>query len=232
MRAAFLLLALSASLGARSVRLLYVDAPADAPPHLHLVVGKEVAKVDLPRLAISTGKAEVPSGAVRLFLALQAPTRREPLPADAPFVDLPPGEQDALVVLMPNGKQGPLGFTAQAIDFSPLRLPDGGVLWMNLSRRALEARLGSSSSRVAPGQSRVMTPGVAPGGVYPVLVDLAPGPADTEPLPLLRATWVREPNRRQLLFVLEDPDRPVPRVVAVPHRTPPPPNLAPVPAVR
>ena len=224
MRAALLLLAVSATLAGRSVRLLYVDAPGDAPAHLHLVAGKAVAKVDLPRLALSAGKAEIPSGALRLFLAEQAPTPREPLPANAPFVDLPAGEQDALVVLMPNGKPGPLGFTARAIDFSPARLPEGGILWMNLSQRALQARLGSAHAQVGPGQSRVMTPGVAPGGTYPVLVDLAPGPADTEPLPLLRATWVREPSRRQLLFVLEDPDRPVPRVVAVPHRLAAPPD--------
>lgn len=226
MRATLFLLAAAASLAGRSVRLLYVDAPPDAPAHLHLVAGKEVAKLDLPRLAISSGKAEIPSGAVRLHLAERAPTRREPLPPETPFVDLPAGEQDALVVLLPGGKPGPLGFTARAIDFSPVRLPEGGVLWMNLSRRPLEARLGSSSARVAPGQSRVMTPGVAPGGVYPVMVDLAPGPADSEPLPLLRATWVREAGRRQLLIVMEDPDRPVPRVVAVPHRIPPPEDSA------
>jgi hypothetical protein len=224
MRPSLLLLVTCASLGARSVRLLSIDGPADAPPHLHVVAGGEVSRIDLPRLAISSGKAEVPSGAVRIFLAERTPTNREPLPANAPFADLPAGEQDALLVLLPNGKPGPLGFSVQAIDFSPARLPEGGVLWMNLSRRVLEARLGSSSARVAPGQSRVMIPGVAPGAVYPVLVDLAPGPADTEPLPLLRASWVREAGRRQLLLVLEDSERAVPRVVAVPHWVSPPPG--------
>lgn len=211
-----------ASLGARSARLLYVEAPEDAPAALHLVVGKDVTRLDLPRLAISSGTAELPPGATRIHLADRAPTRREPLPADAPHVDLPPGERDILLVLMPAGRPGPLGFKVQAIDFSPARLPEGSVLWMNLSRRTLDARLGSSQARVAPGQSRVMVSPGSGGSTYPVFVDLAPAAGEAEAQPLLRATWMRDPGRRQLLFVLDDPDRALPRIVSVPHRTPPP----------
>jgi hypothetical protein len=211
-----------ASLGARSVRLLYVEAPEDAPAALHLVVGKDVTRLDLPRLAISSGTAQLPSGATRIHLAERAPTRREPLPVDAPHVDIPAGDRDVLLVLMPGGRPGPLGFKAQAIDFSPARLPEGSVLWMNLSRCTLEARLGSSQARVAPGQSRVLVPQVSGGSTYPVFVDLAPAAGEAEPQPLLRATWMRDPGRRQLLFVLDDPDRAVPRIVSVPHRIPPP----------
>lgn len=226
MRLAFLLALLAASLGARSARLLYVDAPADAPAALHLVAGKASARVDLPRLAISSGKAELPAGPLRLHLAERAPTEREPLPAGTPHVDLPAGEDDVLVILLPSGKPGPLGFRAQFINFSPGRLPEGGSLWFNLSARALRVRLASAVTQLGPGQSRLLTPGVAPGATYPVMVDLMPGPADPEPQPLLRSTWIRESGRRQLLFVLQDPDRPVPRVVAVPHRMLPPPVVA------
>jgi len=211
-----------ASLGARSARLLYVEAPGDAPAALHVVVGKDATRLDLPRLAVSSGSAALPSAAIRIHLAERAPTRREPLPADVPFVDLPAGGQDVLLVLMPGGAPGPLGFRAQAIDFSPARLPEGGVLWMNLSRRTLDARLGGAAARVSPGQSRVMVPGSPAGSTYPVFVDLAPGAGETEPQPLLRATWMRDPGRRQLLFVLDDPDRAVPRIVSVPHRLDPP----------
>lgn len=232
MRPALLLALAAACASARSVRLLYVDAPDDAPGSLHLVVGKEVSKVDVPRLAISSGQAEVPSSALRLRLAEKPPTREHPLPADAPAVDLPAGDQDVLLVLFPSGKPGPLGFRAQAIDFSSARIPDGGILWLNLTRRGLQARLGSAAAVIGPGQVRAMAPGVSPGGTYPVLVDLAPAEAGEEPLPLMRATWIREPGRRQLLFVLDDPDRPVPRVVAVPHRLPPPPETLGKPPAR
>ncbi len=234
MRSVWLLLflGLSASIPARTVRLLYLEAPEDAPGALHLVAGKEVAKVDVPRLAISSGQAQVPSAAVRIHLAEKAPTREHPLPADAPAVDLPAGDQDLLLVLFPTGKTGPLGFGAQAIDFSSARIPDGGILWLNLSRRTLQVRLGSAVMAVPQGQTRAMAPGVAPGGSYPVLVDLAPLDSREEPLPLIRATWMREPGRRQLLFVLDDPSRLVPRVVAVPHRLPPPPEAAAKPPAR
>jgi hypothetical protein len=224
MRLTILFALAAACASARSVRVLYVDAPEDAPGSLHLVVGKEVSKVDVPRLAISSGQVKVPSSALRLRLAEKPPTREQPLPAEAPAVDLPAGVNDILLVLFPLGKPGPLGFRAQAIDFSPARIPDGGILWLNLTRRGLRARLGSATTVVGPGQVRAMEPGASPGGTYSVLVDLVAAEAGEEPLPLLRATWIRESGRRQLLFVLDDPDRTVPRVVAVPHRLPPPPE--------
>ena len=226
MRPALFLFLVAACASARSVRLLYVDPPEDALGSLHLVVGKEVSKVDVPRLAISSGQVEVPSSSLRLRLAERPPTREQPLPAEAPAVDLPAGDSDILLVLFPSGKPGPLGFRAQAIDFTPTRIPDGGILWLNLTRRGLRAKLGSSAAVVDPGQVRAMAPGASLGRTYSVLVDLVPARAGEEPLPLLRATWVRESGRRQLLFVLDDPDRTVPRVVAVPHRLPPPPEPA------
>lgn len=232
MRSALLLALVAACASARSVRLLYVDAPENAPGSLHLVVGKEVTKVDVPRLAVSSGQAEIPPAALRLRLAEKPPTREHPLPDEAPAVDIPAGDQDVLLVLFPSGKPGPLGFSAQAIDFSSARIPDGGILWLNLTRRGLQAKLGSATAVVGPGQVRAMSPGASPGGTYPVLVDLAPAEPGEEPLPLLRATWIREPGRRQLLFVLNDPDRSVPRVVAVPHRLPPPPEAPPKPPGR
>ena len=225
MRAALLLaLALAAPAGARSVRLLYVEAPESAPPALFVVAGKEAARVDLPRLAVSSGKAEVPAAAVRLRLSDRAPSREHPLPPEAPAVDLPAGAGDVLLVLLPSGQPGPLGFRVQAIDFSPARLADGGVLWLDLGARALDARLGSAVARVAPGQARAMVPGAAPGATYPVIVDLAPAGPGAAPLPLMRATWLRDPGRRQLLFILDDPERNVPRVVAIPDQSPPPPG--------
>lgn len=76
---------------ARSLRLLYVQAPDDAPASVFLVVGKEIKEVDLPRLSISTKRLALPAGIVRVYAATKAPTKDEPLPADAPFVDIPDG---------------------------------------------------------------------------------------------------------------------------------------------
>ena len=41
----------------RSCRLLYVQAPLDAPDKVVLVVGKDTTNVDLPRLTISSTRA-------------------------------------------------------------------------------------------------------------------------------------------------------------------------------
>ena len=222
MRFTLFLVLLAAALPARSVRLLCVDAPEDAPSALHLIIGKEATRLDLPRLAVSTGKATLPATAQRARFSEHAPSREHHLPADAPWVDIPAGEGDVLLILLPSNQPGPLGFRAQAVDFSPTRLPDGSSLWINLTQRTLEIQLGKGKARVLPGQSRSMAPGVASGLAYPVLVDLAAMAGEGEPTPLVRATWLREPGRRQLLFVLNDPDRPMPRVLSIPDWLKPP----------
>lgn len=224
---ATLVLFAAVSLAGRSVRLLAVDAPEDSPGALHLVHGKQAPRIDLPRLSISRAKAAVPSEAVRLHLAAATPSKDAPLPEDAPVVDLPAGDRDVLLLLLPNGKPGPVAFRAIPVDFSPVGLPEGSVLWANLTRRTLQLRLGAATAAVGPGQVRIVRPGVAAGQPYPVMVDLAPLPHEEEPRPLVRATWLAEANRRQLLFILDDPDRAAPRIVSVPDRLEPPPPAPP-----
>lgn len=210
--------------GSRSLRLLYVQAPDDAPAAVVLVVGKEAKEVDLPRLSISTKRLALPAGPVRVYAALKPPTKAEPLPADAPFVDVPEGMNDPLVVLLPSGENGPLAFRMLPVEFSRTKAPEGAVLWFNLSARTIFAKLGSTQAAVAPRQTAIQLPPGKSGDVYHVLVDVGPDQGETESTPLMRSSWVKEPGQRHLLFVVPDPARKVPRIVAVPERMEPEPE--------
>jgi len=59
----------------RSLRLLYVQAPDDAPASVFLVVGKEIKEVDLPRLSISTKRLALTAGLVRVYATTKEPPR-------------------------------------------------------------------------------------------------------------------------------------------------------------
>lgn len=209
---------------ARSLRLLYIQAPDEAPASVFLVAGKEIKEVDLPRLSISTKRLTLTAGMVRVYAATKAPTKAEPLPADAPFVDIPEGMHDPLVVLLPTGEAGPLAFRMLPVEFSRTKAPEGAVLWFNLSPRAIFSKLGTAQAVVAPRQTAIQLPPGKPGDTYHVLVDVAPEQGETESVPLMRSSWVKEAGQRHLLFVVPDPNRKVPRIVAVPERMEPEPD--------
>lgn len=226
----FLLTCLAAVLSAqegssaRSLRLLYVQAPDDAPASVFLVVGKEIKEVDLPRLSISTKRLALPAGIVRVYAAAKAPTKDEPLPADAPFVDIPDGMNAPLVVLLPTGEAGGLAFRMLPVEFSRTKAPEGAVLWFNLSGRTIFSKLGTTQAIITPRQTAIQLPPGKAGDIYHVFVDVAPEAGETESVPLMRSSWVKEPGQRHLLFIVPDPDRKVPRIVAVPERMEPEPD--------
>lgn len=202
----------------RSLRMLYVEAPAEAPASLFLVAGKEIVEIDLPRLAVSTKRLSLPAGAVRVRVGIKAPTKAEPLPEDAPFVDIPAEMKEPLVVLLPSGQAGPLAFHLLPLEFSRTRVPEGGIVWFNLSTRTLSTQLGQTSATIPPRQAALQIPSGKVGDPYPVLVDLAADQAQADRIPLLRSTWVKEPGQRRLLFCLPDPRRKSPRLVVIPDR--------------
>jgi hypothetical protein len=209
----------------RTCRLLYVQAPFDAPDKVVLVVDKDSTEVDLPRLTISNARAKLPAGPVRVYAAAKAPTKAEPLPPGTPFVDIPETMSDALIVLLPNGQPGPLSFVMLPVEFNKGRAPEGAVIWFNLSDRIIYAKLGEAAVTVNPRGSALSMPTVGIDQPYVVYVDASPVAPETETVPVVRGSWVKEARMRNLLFVVPDPSRTVPRILSIPDRLDPEPDL-------
>jgi hypothetical protein len=201
----------------RSLRLLYLQAPEDAPAHVFLVVGKGGKEIDLPRLSISTNRLSLPAGVIRVYAATKAPSKDNPLPPDAPFAHIPASMSDPLVVLLPTGGAGPLAFRMLPVEFARTKAPEGAVVWLNLSTRAITSQLGSSRAVVAPRQTVIQMPSGKTGDVYHVSVVLAPDQGETESVPLMKSSWVKEPGQRHLLVVVPDDRRNVPRIIDIPE---------------
>jgi hypothetical protein len=200
----------------RSLRLVYAQAPEDAPEKIFLVAGSVIKEVSLPRMSLSPQRLDLPAGPVRVFAATKAPTRDNPLPSDAPFADIPETMGNALVVLLPNGSSGPLAFQMLPVEFSRSAVPEGAVMWFNLTERTLFAKLGSAQGVVAPRRSAVVMPSGKTGETYQAMVDLSPEPGETETEPFLRALWQKKAQRSTLMFVVVDPARKYPRLLSIP----------------
>ncbi len=222
--AAFVAAADTPGSSARTCRLLFMQAPLDAPEKVVLVVGKDTTDVDLPRLSISSARAKLPAGPVRVYAALKAPTKTEPLPPNAPFVDIPETMGEALIVLLPNGQPGPLSFIMLPVEFNKSRAPEGAVIWFNLSDRVIYAKLGDTTVTVNPKGSALSLPSVAVDAPYDVYVDASPVSPDTETVPVIRGSWLKEARVRSLLFVVPDSSRTVPRILSIPDRLDPEPD--------
>lgn len=201
----------------RSLRLLYLQAPEDAPASVFLTVGKGGKEIDLPRLSISTNRMVLPAGVIRVYAAKKAPSKDNPLPPDAPFAEIPSGMNDPLVVLLPTGGTGPLAFRMMPVEFARTKAPEGAVVWLNLSARTITSQLGSSRAVVTPRQAVIQMPSGRTGDVYPVSVVLAPEQGESEGVPLMKSSWVKEPGQRHLLVIVPDDRRNVPRIIDVPE---------------
>jgi hypothetical protein len=211
----------------RTCRLIYMQAPLDAPEKVVLVVGKDTTDVDLPRLSISSARAKLPAGPVRVYAATKAPTKTEPLPADAPFVDIPEAMSDVLIVLLPNGQPGPLSFIMLPVEFSKSRAPEGSSMWFNLSDRIIYSK---TSDRVLTINPKASALEIHKGGVdepYYVSIDASPVPPEVENVPIYRGYSSNQARTRHLLFVVPDPTRIVPRILSISDRLDPEPDLTP-----
>jgi hypothetical protein len=213
------LVAAPAASSPRALRMVYVQAPENAPEKIYLLVGndaKAVREMDLPRMSVSTNRCEIPAGVVRVSAAMKKPTRDDPLPANAPFVDIPESMQAPLLVLLPSGDTGPLAFRMLPVEFSADVVPDSSVVWFNLTERTVYAKLGSAQVVVAPRRSGTVVPSGKVGDNYPVMVDLSPDDGEADTVPFLRARWAKDADRRDLIFVVNDVGRKYPRLVCVP----------------
>lgn len=221
MRCALLLSLLPLLALAREVRLLRLEGPNNLPNRLFVIGTGVESELDLPLLSTSTRRVSIGKEACTLYLAKDKPTPKQPLPADAPVVQIPAGEDDLLLLLLTGS--GSLGISATPVALPDARGAGGALLWFNLQPRTLYVRLGNAAPVAVPsGACRVTLPPVAPDVAYPARLDLDPVERGQDIQPFVRTTWVRAKYGRHLSFVVVDPDRIVPRIISVPDIEAPP----------
>ena len=178
----------------RTCRILFLDAPDEAPSKLILFDGTTAQEVDLPRMNLS-----------RIYT----------IPAGAPAVEVPEATGDIYLILAHDSANTVAPVRMQIVNAAANRLGPGQMLWINLTPNAVGGLVGSEKLNMAA-QSCVILNAPASGPTdYEVrLACRIPGEANSRPI--CQTKWLHDPRSRMLVFVIGDQAKRSPRVMAFP----------------
>ena len=201
-----LLLTLSAT-AERTVRILYYQAPQDAPREAFLYgsSGKHV-DVRFPRWNLSD-KITLPDSGEDFILLPQLLAEDVPPPVNAPRIRIPLNWELTVLLILPDANNPILPVRVQTINASASVFSPGELYWVNLTDIAVGGMIGESKLLMKPRSTQILKAPKQENGDYPVLIDCAT-PGESKRRWLVRQTWRHNSNARQLVFVQPlDPPR-------------------------
>ena len=198
----------------RTCRILFLDAPDEAPSKLIHFDGTTAQEVDLPRMNLSRIYT-LPAGAIRLRMLSTRPADASAIPAGAPAVEVPEATGDIYLILAHDSANTVAPVRMQIVNAAANRLGPGQMLWINLTPNAVGGLVGSEKLNMAA-QSCVILNAPASGPTdYEVrLACRIPGEANSRPI--CQTKWLHDPRSRMLVFVIGDQAKRSPRVMAFP----------------
>ena len=205
----------------RTCRILFLDAPDDAPEKLILFDGSKSQEVELPRMNLSR-IYKLSSGAIRLHMLSSPVTDPLAIPAGAPLANLPESADGIYLILVHDPSNPVAPVQMQVVDASSDRLRSGQMRWFNLTPNAIGGIVGSEKLSMAS-NSQVTLKAPADGNTdYDVR--LAYRIAGEEKYrPICETKWRHDPRSRFIVFVIGDTTNRSPRVMSFPdYRSAPP----------
>lgn len=204
----------------RTVRILFLNGPAEAPEKIHLHASTDPAlagaaqEVELPRLNLSPPYV-LPAGDITLSLAPQALPADQAAPATSPKIQVPATTNEFYLLLAhdPTNKDVPMRM--QIIPANPDSFQKGQMLWYNLTSTRVGGQVGSKKLDMKP-QSRAILDAPASGN-EDYNVNLSYYIAGRQDLyPLCETKWTHDPRSRSIYFIINQPGSRAPRVMGFP----------------
>jgi hypothetical protein len=191
-------------------RILFFDAPPDAPKTLYLFDGKASQEIELPKMNFSP-VYELPAGPLNLRLLPEPPVDPKKIPADAPSGQVTEKVLDfyLLVTSDPENKVAPVRM--QVIDAGSDKLKLGQMLWFNLTPNTIGGVVGTQRLLVKPNCRQVTGAPAPAAGEYPIQLFFQI-PHDEHVYPLCSTSWGHDPRSRNIIFIHPDPGSRTPRV--------------------
>jgi hypothetical protein len=185
--------------GARTCRILFLSAPDNAPKSIFLSDGASVRKVELPSLNFSDIYA-LGAGEITLRMFSQPPAEGQPLPEQAPKVNVAEAVKDfyLLVASDPSNSIAPLRM--QVVDANPENFRAGQMLWFNLSPFTVGGQVGKNSLNMKPNSRFIADAPAAGYEDFPVKLGYVPIPNQQAEL-LCSTTWRHDPTVRSVVFI-------------------------------
>jgi hypothetical protein len=195
-------------------RILFLDAPDDAPDTLHLFDGVESREVDLPRMNLSK-IYQLRSGPLKLSLLPAPPADPAKIPAGAPSVSVAEGITDFYLLVSSDPANTVAPVRMQLINAGSERLKPGQMLWFNLTRNRVGGTVGSQKLIIEPAARLTLDPPAGGDLEYPVDLSFRI-PGDDRPYPLCETRWRHNPRSRSLAFIIAGQGVRTPRVLVFP----------------
>lgn len=204
----------------RTCRVLFLEAPGDAPEKLQLFDGKESREVELSRMNFSP-VYKLPPGPLQLWLLPTPLTDRSNVPPGAPTVTISETMVDFYLLVSSDPANTVAPVRMQVINVGEDRLKRGQMLWFNLSRNTVGGTLGSVKLSLAPNARAVTDAPVEGNRDYPIKLGFLM-PDNPQVYPLCETRWRHDPMSRNLAFVIPKEGSRSPRVVTFSdYREPP-----------
>ena len=212
----FCLLVLGANtvFGERFVRILYHQAPENAPKSgfLYGSSGKFI-NVSFPRWNMSD-KFTLPDNGEQFYFFPKKLADDMPIPANAPRVQINKTWDQAILLVIPDTENPILPIRLQSINASASVFGFGEIYWINLTDLAIGGLIGDRKLIIKPRSKLIMKTPKQTNGDYAVKVDyLIPG--ENRPKWLLRQTWSHNIYARQLVFINKSNQAEVPSLFSV-----------------
>ena len=198
----------------RSCRILFLDAPDDAPSKLILFDGTTAQEVALPRMTLARIYT-LPAGAIRLRMLSTRPAEAVAIPAGAPSADVPETTGDIYLILAHDPANTVAPVQMQVINAASDRLGPGQMMWFNFTPNTIAGLVGSEKLSMTAKSRVILDPpanGTTDYGVR--LAYRMPGEQNYRPI--CQTKWLHDPRSRLLVFVIGDQAKRSPRVMAFP----------------
>lgn len=218
MKNPFLLLAIFASLTwtyaqeapERTCRIVFLDRPADAPKTLHLFDGTASQEVDLPSMNLSP-VYKLAAGTTHLRLLPAKVEDPETISPDAPSVEIPADHTDFFLIISSDPKNEIAPVSIQAFNPKTESFKLGQMLWINLTDKTIEGKIGDQTLSLKPESSDIVEAPRSDRGDYPISLSFLIEGKDTSN-PICETVWQHNPTSRSVVIVSASQGRRVPRV--------------------
>lgn len=209
----------------RTVRLLFLNAPQNAPTTVHLHDGQTSQEVQLPRMNLSQ-IYEVPAGPLTLRLLAAPVEDPELVPPDSPTVQIPETIGDAYLLCTSDPTNPVVPLRIDVVDACKDKFRNGQMMWINQTSHEISGKLEDKKITIEPLGTAIIDTPISETGSYSAAISYKIKD-DKRAHPICETRWMSDSKSRQLVFVFTEADKRLPRIMGFPDFRPSPPPKKP-----
>ena len=203
----------TASSDAREIRTIYLPGAGKALKKAYLANQKTAIEIKFPQRNLSP-PVDIPEGELVFAVLPEPPVDDEKISPTAPRVKIPRSWKHCLIIFLSDPSNKVFPVKAIPVNADNENLPKGKTLIFNLSETMVHGKFGTREVTLKSGKSKSFDAPIRKFGSYQVAIKcLVKG--EKRSRVITRTSWQHDPEVRQLLFVVPQKGREIPRVWGV-----------------